>query len=129
MDASLTALTKSINGLGAAFEAFKETNDERVSALEKGDTSKAGELGVKLAKIEEDVGSFSKLKKDIEVEVQLHKERIEELDLAGTSPAAPGRPTSCARSTRPPSTTGSAPRVRMPLWKRSSGLSRPRLSR
>jgi HK97 family phage major capsid protein len=90
MEVSLGALTKSINNLGVAFEAFKETNDERIVALEKGDTSKAGELGIKLAKIEKDVGSFAKLKKDIEIEMQLHKERIEELESRANQPGRTG---------------------------------------
>jgi HK97 family phage major capsid protein len=90
MDTSMTALTKSINSLGTAFEAFKETNDDRLKALESGDTSKAGELGVKLSKIEKDLGSLSKIKKDIELEMQHQKERIEELESRASQPGRTG---------------------------------------
>src|SRR5262245_27993299 len=90
MDASLTALTKTINKLGEAFDAFKATNDERLQALEEGDTSKAGELSVKLGKIEKDVGGFAKLKKDIELEMAAHKERLEELESRANQPGRTG---------------------------------------
>ena len=32
MDTSMTALTKSINDIGTAFEEFKKVNDERINA-------------------------------------------------------------------------------------------------
>jgi len=90
MDTSMTALTKSINSLGAAFEAFKETNDERIGALEKGDTSKAAELDSKLGKIEIDLGKLGKLKSDIEIEMRQQKERIEELESRRDQPGRTG---------------------------------------
>jgi HK97 family phage major capsid protein len=90
MDTSLQALTRTINKLGEAFEAFKSTNDERVKALEAGDTGKAGELAHKLGKIEAEVGKLSKLKGDIELEMQHQKERIEELESRQRSPGRTG---------------------------------------
>ena len=80
MDTSLQALTRTINKLGEAFEAFKDTNDERIKALESGDEGKASELGRKVGKIEIDLGKFTKLKSDIEVEMKAQTDRIEELE-------------------------------------------------
>jgi HK97 family phage major capsid protein len=90
MDASLSALTKTINKVGEAFEAYKSTNDDRIDAIEKGDTSKAGELTVKLSKIEKDLGLFTKLKSDIQIEIQHQKERIEELESRANQPGRTG---------------------------------------
>lgn len=63
-----------------AFEAFKATNDKRVAALEKGDTSKAAELNATLEKIEADVAKFGALKASLAAEQEVQKERIEELE-------------------------------------------------
>jgi HK97 family phage major capsid protein len=86
MDASTQELTRTINKLGEAFEAFKDTNDERIKALEKGDTAKAAELNDKLGKIEIDVSRFSKLKTTIETAQNNLKERIEELEAKENRP-------------------------------------------
>jgi HK97 family phage major capsid protein len=85
MDSSLSALTRTINRLGEAFEAYKATNDERLEALADGN---AGEAEAKLAKIEKDIGSLSKLKRDIDAEMKAQKERIEELETRARMPGA-----------------------------------------
>jgi HK97 family phage major capsid protein len=71
-----------------AFDAFKSTNDERLKAVKDGNEAKAAELGEKLGKIETDVKMFSELKRALEVEMQLNRERLEELE---TRAATPGK--------------------------------------
>jgi HK97 family phage major capsid protein len=75
-----------IDQMGQAFEAFKKTNDERLDAVKAGNESKASELAQKLAKIEQDVTQWSKLKQQLETEQQLHRERLEELEARAASP-------------------------------------------
>lgn len=79
-------IKSAIDGMGEAFEAFKDTNDQRIAALESGNESKAAELGEKLSKIEKDVSKFAELKKSLEVEMQLNRERLEELEARAASP-------------------------------------------
>jgi HK97 family phage major capsid protein len=86
MDASLQALTKTINKIGEAFEAYKSANDERLEALADGKGS--GEAEVKLAKIEKDIGSLTKLRRDVEAEMKAQKDRIEELEARASQPGA-----------------------------------------
>lgn len=85
-DTSMTALTKSINAIGTAFEEFKKTNDEALAAKEKGDESKFGELNQKLAKIESTISEAGKAKNEIEAEQKIQRERIEELESRAKSP-------------------------------------------
>jgi HK97 family phage major capsid protein len=80
MDTSMTALTRTINQIGAAFDEFKKTNDERLEAVKSGNDSLAGELSQKLTRIEGDVTKWSALKRDIEAEQKLMRERIEDLE-------------------------------------------------
>jgi HK97 family phage major capsid protein len=86
-DTSMAALTRTINEVGKAFGAFKETNDERLEALKAGDEGRAAELNAKLEKIEKDLSQFTALKKQIELEQQAHRERIEELETRASSPS------------------------------------------
>lgn len=69
-----------------AFEAFKATNDERIAAVKSGNEAKAAELGDKLAKIEKDVSKFTELKSQLEIEMNLNRERLEELEAAASNP-------------------------------------------
>src|SRR5690606_22683507 len=85
-DTSFAGLTKAINSLGEAFNAFKETNDERLEALAKGKDSLAAELNEKLSKIEKDVKQYSDLKNTIEREMELQRERLEELEAKRETP-------------------------------------------
>lgn len=85
-DTSMVALTRAINKVGESFDAYKKTNDERLEALKNGDESRVNELNAKLDKIEKDVVQFAALKKSIETEQQLHRERIEELEARNSTP-------------------------------------------
>ncbi|MPZ58447.1 MAG: phage major capsid protein [Rhizobiales bacterium] len=69
-----------------AFEAFKQTNDERLKAVGDGNEAKAKELGEKLIRIEADVQKFGEIKKQLDVEMTLNRERLEELESRAKSP-------------------------------------------
>ena len=75
-----------IEKMATSFEAYKSTNDERLKAITSGDTSKAGELGQKLARIETDVTKFADLKAKLDNEMKFQRERIEELEAAKDRP-------------------------------------------
>jgi len=82
----MATLQETIDQIGTAFEEFKKTNDARLEAVKTGNESKATELGTKLDKVEKDVSQFSELKKKIELEQQVQKDRIEELEAKASSP-------------------------------------------
>lgn len=69
-----------------AWEAYKETNDQRIKALEKGNGGEAKELGVKLERIEKDVSGFANLKGQLEREMEFNRERIEALEARQSNP-------------------------------------------
>lgn len=79
-------IKSSIDNIAGAFEEFKKTNDQRLEAVKTGNESKAAELGTKLEKIEKDVQQFTELKKKLEIEQQLSRERLEELEAKASSP-------------------------------------------
>lgn len=85
-DTSMAGLTKAIKDIGQGFEAFKEANDERLKALESGRDSEAKEIDQKLNKINESINAAVKSKKDIEIEMDLQRERLEELEARASSP-------------------------------------------
>lgn len=85
-DTSMTALTKAINTIGTSFEEYKKVADEIHNSLKKGSESVAADLSQKLAKIESDLSAAVKAKKDIEVELDLQRERLEELESRKSSP-------------------------------------------
>lgn len=85
-DSSMVALTRSINQIGEAFEEFKKVNDQRIEALNSGKDSLAKELGEKLGRIEGDISKVTDLKKQIETEMKLQRERIEELETRASKP-------------------------------------------
>lgn len=86
MDTSMTALTRTINQIGEAFEEYKAVNDQRIEATKQGNESLAGELKDKLSRIEGDLSKFSQLKSQIETEQKLQRERIEELESRAGAP-------------------------------------------
>lgn len=86
IDTSLGGLLDAIKRQGEAFHAFKETNDERIDALQKGEESKAAELGEKIDRIEVDLNKFGELKTTIEREMKFQRDRLEELEAAAKRP-------------------------------------------
>lgn len=83
---SFLEIKSAVDRLAEAHEAYKDTNDKRLVALEKGDKSTAAELGAKLEKIDADVTKFAKLKEQIEKEHEFQKERIEALEARASNP-------------------------------------------
>lgn len=83
---SWTEIKKSIDETASAFEEFKKANDARIIALKDGNESKAKELDDKIQKIDGVIVKFSTLKKDIEIELEAQKSRIEELEARGKQP-------------------------------------------
>lgn len=79
-------IKNAIDKQAEAFEEFKKVNDQRVRAVESGNEAKAKELVEKLAKIEADVSKFSELKKSLEVEMDLQRERLEDLESRAKAP-------------------------------------------
>ncbi len=86
MSASFTELKTYIEGLGIGFEEFKKTNDERIEAINKGNESLAGELDEKLGKIDVDLTKLTDLKKKWEVEMEVQRDRLEELEARASQP-------------------------------------------
>ena len=82
----MATLQETIDKIGTAFEEFKTTNDARLEAVKTGNESKSTELDAKLVKIEKDLALVSGLKKQIELEQQVQKDRIEELEAKASSP-------------------------------------------
>jgi len=83
---TFVAIKEAIDKQATAFDAFKATNDERIEALGKGQTSVAAELEQKLGKIEVDVTKFTELKNQLDIEMGLNRERLEELEARRSSP-------------------------------------------
>lgn len=79
-------IKNAIDKQAEAFEAFKKINDERLKAVESGNETKAKELGEKLTKIDADVSKWGELKKTLETEMTLQRERIEDLESRQKSP-------------------------------------------
>ena len=69
-----------------AFEAFKDTNDKRIDAVKTGNETLAKELDTKLTKIEADLKKYNDIKTNWEVEMNLFRERVEELESRAKSP-------------------------------------------
>jgi HK97 family phage major capsid protein len=79
-------IKNAIDKQAEAFDAFKAANDERIEALAKGNTAEAKAHAEKMTRIEADVSKFSELKKALEVEMQLNRERLEDLEARASTP-------------------------------------------
>jgi len=69
-----------------AFTEFKKVNDERIEAIKKGNDAKAAELDVTLAKINSEIAKQSQIKQTAEAEINLMRERLEELEVRASNP-------------------------------------------
>lgn len=79
-------IRQSIEDIGRAHKEYRSTNDERLKALEEGDHSKAAELDKKLDKINTDLNTFSETKRKLETELEIQRERLEELEARNKNP-------------------------------------------
>jgi HK97 family phage major capsid protein len=76
-------LRDSIDELGSAVKAFKETNDERLDKMAT--TESVADIEEKLDKIDVAVSKAETKKNDIDVQFQAQRERIEELEALYTA--------------------------------------------
>ena len=75
-----------VESINSAFDEFKKTNDERLDAEAKGNEARAKELGEKLYRIEADIASDEKKKRELERRDEITMERIEILEAANDRP-------------------------------------------
>lgn len=83
---SFQEIKTAIDGMNSAFDAFKQTNEQRIDAIKSGNETLAKELDVKLKKIDADIQKNSDLKTMLETEQKLIRERIEELESRAATP-------------------------------------------
>ena len=83
---STAEIKQMIDQVGTTFKEYRDTNDARIKALEKGDTARAAELGETLAKMDSELSKLGAVKTRIEKEMELMGERVEELEAKGTGP-------------------------------------------
>jgi len=83
---TLAEINQAIDKIGTAYEAYKETNDKRIAALEKGNKSEVAELEVKLGKIDKDIVKFDGLKTSLEREIEFQRNRLELLEARASNP-------------------------------------------
>lgn len=83
---SFTAVLEQIRKIGTTFEEYKKVNDERIEALEGGDTSGSAEVASKLLKIENDLTKFINIRKQMESDMQDNRERVEALEARASNP-------------------------------------------
>lgn len=75
-----------IEKLGRAREEEIKVNEERLKKLQEGNDARATELEAKLAKIDKDLAAATEAKRKAEVELQIQRERIEELEARAKVP-------------------------------------------
>ena len=75
-----------VENINSAFEEFKTTNDERLEAEQKGNEARARELSEKLDRIERDIVSHEKAKKEEERKAAILQERVEILESINDRP-------------------------------------------
>lgn len=90
METPLNEIREAIDELGKANKEFRDANDERLKALEKGDTAKARELDEKLDKIHVDLAKASNLKDGIDRVERYMEEVKERQELLEAKFGAPG---------------------------------------
>lgn len=83
---SFQLIKKAVDDMVGAFDEYKKTNDERMTAEKSGNESRAKELGEKLGKIDTAISGFGKIKSDLEIEMKVMQERLEELETSGKKP-------------------------------------------
>lgn len=83
---SMAEVLRAIQNQGEAFEAYQQTNDERLQAVKEGKDGLAAELEQKLAKINKDLNQWGELKTQLEREIEFQRERIEMLEAKASNP-------------------------------------------
>jgi len=75
-----------IDNINTAFEEFKDTNDKRLEAEQKGNEAIAREQNEKLDRIEADIAGNEKKKRELEREKEIMDERIDILEAMNDRP-------------------------------------------
>jgi HK97 family phage major capsid protein len=83
---SFTAIKEAITKQAETFEEFKKTNDARLQAVASGNDARAKELDENLGRMNKDLADLSAFIKRSETELQLNRERLEELEAKASSP-------------------------------------------
>lgn len=85
MSEHLIEIKNAIDQMNTAFSAYREVNDLRIKAIERGDGPRANELDQKLQRIEKDVQNASKTKDTLE----RLEDRINDLESKAGRPSNP----------------------------------------
>lgn len=83
---SMAEILRAIQNQGEAFEAYQQTNDERLQAQKEGKDALATQLEEKLGKINTDLNKWGELKTKLEQEMEFQRERLEILEARATNP-------------------------------------------
>lgn len=75
-----------IESMNSVFDEFKKINDQRLAAVKDGNEVRARELEEKLSRCEKELAQISETRKKMELEHQLQRERLEELESRASSP-------------------------------------------
>lgn len=86
MASAYEEIKTSIDQIGRNFEEFKKVNDQRLSELAGGNDGKAKELDQKLGKLETAISDATKARRDLEIELEANRARIEELEARSKTP-------------------------------------------
>lgn len=81
-------LVQAIESIGGAFDEFKKVNDQRLEEQSKGNEARAKELSMKLDRIESEITTEQKKKKEIEARLALQQDRLELLEALNDRPGA-----------------------------------------
>lgn len=84
MGLDLAAVKQAIDDLGTSHKKYRDTNDDRLKALEAGNEARAKELDQRLAKFDADITAAAAIKREIETEMKVERERIDDLERHGT---------------------------------------------
>ncbi len=107
---------RAIDDLGRSWEQYKSTNDERIRAIENGDTGRQRDLEQKLSRINDDVQKFEDVKGEIDKTAEANADlerRLDELEAKGNLPGADGQTDNQRQYMKA-----------MEVWIRSQGLDR-----
>lgn len=77
---------QAIENIGGAFDEFKKVNDQRLEELNKGNEARARELDEKLGRIETEIVSETRKKKELEQRLAVQQDRIEILEALNDRP-------------------------------------------
>ena len=87
---NLSQVTEAIEKLGKASHDYRKVNDERMEALEKGDTDRAKELDRKLDRINDDLSKAVTVKEELDRVQRFNQEQKDRIELLESRLGEPG---------------------------------------